>query len=351
VAVRWLGSKARVVDELLQVIGPPTGDDAAFVDAFAGTGVVAAGAAKRGWRVRINDHLLCATLASAARLTAKSDVPFRRFGGYHAAIKALQRAPRRHGFIWSQYSPASANEASRARMYFTEENAAKIDGVRATIQSWAAGGVITQVEERLLIADLLGAVDSVANIAGTYGCFLSYWSPQACRPLTLSPRALLERPCDLEVFNVDVKDTPAAPHDTVYLDPPYTKRQYAAYYHIQETVAHGDEPTITGITGLRPWRHKSSDFCYKSRALGALVELAAALDSRRVFLSYSSEGHVALEDLRAGLEGLGALTVYMLGEVGRYRPNRAAVDAGSAVKEYLLELVKTSAAEPELVSA
>ena len=40
--------------------------------------------------------------------------------------------------------------------------------------------------------------------------------------------------------------------DTVYLDPPYTKRQYAAYYHILETISLGDEPIVEGICGIRP---------------------------------------------------------------------------------------------------
>lgn len=34
--------------------------------------------------------------------------------------------------------------------------------------------------------------------------------------------------------------------DIAYEDPPYTKRQYGAYYHILETIAIGDEPEITG---------------------------------------------------------------------------------------------------------
>ena len=40
--------------------------------------------------------------------------------------------------------------------------------------------------------------------------------------------------------------------DTVYLDPPYTKRQYAAYYHILEAISLGDEPIVEGICGIRP---------------------------------------------------------------------------------------------------
>ena len=38
-----------------------------------------------------------------------------------------------------------------------------------------------------------------------------------------------------------------SPGDTVYLDPPYTKRQYASYYHIPETIAYHDEPKVEAL--------------------------------------------------------------------------------------------------------
>ena len=51
--------------------------------------------------------------------------------------------------------------------------------------------------------------------------------------------------------------------DLCYIDPPYMKRQYAANYHIIETIARGDSPEAVGVSGLRPWRDQYSDFCSK----------------------------------------------------------------------------------------
>lgn len=347
--VRWIGSKARVVGEIMRIVGP-TSVGGAFVDAFAGTGVVAQAAAAHGWRVRVNDHLLCATIATAARLTATSEVPFAALGGYEEALKRLQATPSRQGFIWEEYSPASAAHGPYTRMYLTEGNAAKIDGIRAQIAEWDEAGITSPAETRLLIADLLAAVNSVANIAGTYGCFLSHWSPAAKKALTLRPRELAPESCGLEVFNVDVNDVPVAPEDTAYLDPPYTKRQYAAYYHLQETVAHGDRPSVAGKTGLRPWQSKASVYCYKSKALEALTDVVTNLDAHRILLSYSSEGHVVLADLQGHLSALGTVTVHQLGAIGRYRPNKPAVDGGSDVNEYVVELMKATAPDEMVAS-
>ena len=59
----------------------------------------------------------------------------------------------------------------------------------------------------------------------------------------------------------------------IYADPPYTKRQYSAYYHILETIARNDRPEIGGKTGLRNWKEHSSRYCYRRSAGKALEEL------------------------------------------------------------------------------
>ena len=335
-SVRYIGSKARVIDKLLACVGSPRGVDGAFVDAFCGTGVVAEAAARAGWAIRLNDHLVSAVTMARARLISGRDISFRAFGGYERALSKLSVADPVPGFLWREYSPASMKHTGVARRYFTEANATRIDGIRLRIAAWRAGGEIRPTEERLLLADLLLAVNSVANIAGTYGCFLSYWSTQSQMPLALRPRTLFPHRVKVQASVSDVADVQVTPQDLVYFDPPYTKRQYAAYYHILETITVGDEPSVSGITGLRPWRHKASDFCYRTRALRAIVELVGKQVARRVLVSYSDEGHVALPLLFRELSQIGDVTVVPLKTVTRYRPSRAAADRGSAVTEYVL---------------
>lgn len=341
-AVRYIGSKSRLVNALTPFIGAPKSSDGVFVEPFCGTGVVAEQAARMGWRVRLNDHLRSATIMAAARVISKEQARFASLGGYGRVLEHLNALPPVHGFIWRQYSPASHGEVGVERMYFTEENAARIDAIRKQVAQWVAERALSAAEERLLLADLLAATNRVANIAGTYGCFLSHWLPQAQEPLRLTTRSLFPHQIQSEILVGDVSAVPVAPEDLVYLDPPYTKRQYAAYYHILETIAVGDSPPVEGITGLRPWRDRASDFCYRTRALQALRNLVARLPARRVLLSYSSEGHVALDALMRELTRLGSVSVHELMMVGRYRPNRAASMAASAVSEYLLVIERST---------
>lgn len=339
---RYIGSKARIADLILQRVGAPGAGDGRFVDLFCGTGAVAEAAAGQGWPVVLNDMMHSSVLLSAARLIGSDRAPFMALGSYVEAIEQLNGCEGRAGFITREYSPASLAAVGIERRYFTEQNAQRIDAIRHQIAAWHEGGAINAEENALLVADLLFAVNRVANIAGTYGCFLATWQKQAANPLRLLAR---ERPRLSNRVSQVVGEASAfvsAPEDVVYIDPPYTKRQYASYYHLLETIALRDEPVVTGTCGLRPWKEKASAFCYKSKALGALASLVEGLDARRIFISYSDEGHIDLAMLEQRLSAFAEVSTMPIQAIGRYRPNVTARDNGAQVDEYLVAVTKRS---------
>jgi adenine-specific DNA-methyltransferase len=333
--VRYIGNKTRVAEQILDLAGSPTGR---FVDAFSGTGAVAAAAANRGWSVVVNDTLPSAVAMSVSSVLGTGNVAFAHLGGYTTAIRELNNASGIPGFLYSAYSPASVRTGPTERKYFTEHNASRLDAMRQLIATWSNRGHLTWLEEQLLLSDLMQAANTVANISGTYGSFLKDWSSSALRPVTLHQRTLPSRTTNVLASTQDVFDVKTRVTDTVYLDPPYTKRQYSAYYHILETLHAGDAPAITGITGLRPWQDRASIFCYKREALGALTRLVAGLDAKNVFLSYSNEGHVPQDHLVAALSRLGSVSVHALQTIPRYRPNAGASAAGTTVDEYVIQI-------------
>ena len=339
--VRYIGSKARLAEAIVDIIGDPSTKSSHLVDGFCGTGIVARTAANRGWNVSGNDTLLSSTYLADASLYHKSELDFTRVGSYSNAVEMLNDEEGVEGFIWRTYSPASARFCEYERRYFSEDNARKIDAIRDAIANWHERGLIGYREQALLVADLIEATNDIANIAGTYGCFLKKWTTQSFGELCLEPRRLFPHPVEHKMSVGDVFNVSTNESDTVYLDPPYTKRQYASYYHIPETIAYHDEPIVEGVAGLRPWKHIASPFCYKTRALKAINDCIERLDAERIYLSYSSQGHVALQDLLATLPGIGKVTVHQLGEIGRYRPNRTAAEGDALVEEYLIEVQKS----------
>lgn len=337
---RYIGSKARIAEDILSYIGSPSSKESLFIDAFSGTGVVASAAADHGWTVKINDMMRCATIMSEAKLFSYDNVPFALFGGYLNAISQLNICEGNEGFIWREYSPASLGQIGIERKYFTEANARKIDGILGLIHGWKQQGVISESEFSLLIATLISAVNNIANIAGTYGCFLSKWTETSQKSILLTPLPLRNQTVNYYVSNQDVFQVKSSSNDVVYLDPPYTKRQYAAYYHILETMAIGDNPAVEGICGLRPWKHNASIFCYKTKALEALTNLIVQQQAKRVLISYSNDGHIKLAELETALAKHGTVTIIELGTIGRYRPNQVASANQAKVQEYLIDFSK-----------
>lgn len=335
--VRYIGSKARVAEQIANLAGDPT-PGGRFIDAFSGTGSVAAAAARNGWAVTVNDQLPSAVAMSVGAVVGAGNVPFKALGGYRAAIAKLNAEPGRPGFIHAEYSPASAQSGDVERRYFTGKNAARLDAMRSRIRVWSEADQLTFAEEQLLLADLMQAANSVANISGTYGSFLKNWTSGALRSIEMTARPLPSRTAQFLASTDDVFDVQTTERDTVYLDPPYTKRQYSAYYHLLETLKAGDSPEVGGVTGLRPWQDRASVFCYKVKALDALTRLVYGLNARRVLLSYSTEGHVPKDLLINALGEAGRVTVHELSTVGRYRPNAAASAAGDTVDEYVIEI-------------
>lgn len=312
--IEYLGNKRRLLDF---IVAPIVASGARSVgDLFCGTASVASALGRRGLRVVANDHLtLCATLAEAS-LLAPAAPSFSGLNGaidvrrgesrYQAAVRALNELTPVGGFFFRTYSPASGS-ADGGRRYLTEANAARVDAIRETIAQWSP--LLSRGERALLLRDLVVAVSRVSNTAGTYGCYLKRWKERALHPLWLTTRS--PRPPAVGGHEVHCQDAtailPTVAVDAIYLDPPYTKRQYAAYYHLLETLVRGDSPNVTGSTGLPAWQDRRSDFCYRRRAASALSELVDRANVHHLFLSYSDEGHITHEQVVEILGGRGTL--------------------------------------------
>ncbi len=308
---RYLGNKAwlapKIVEEAERLL--PLGGRVA--DPMCGTASVAAGFALAGFSVVAADQLTFPVIHAKARLLFGEPPAFRELGmTYAAVLDHLNRLEPVAGLFAREYGAGGRPVNGRApRRYFTDDNARHIDAVRAAIGSWWAEGTITAAERSLLLHDLILAVNDVANIAGTYGYFRSRWSPRARLRLRLAPSTFHPTRGSHEVRQGRVEEVAdTLDVDLVYLDPPYTKRQYAGNYHILETLAIGDDPDPVGDGGLRDWYPQSSDFCSKRRVRDAFHEVLKRLDVPHVLISYSEDGQLDVDDLEGLLYEHGDFT-------------------------------------------
>lgn len=109
---------------------------------------------------------------------------------------------------------------------------------------------------------------------------------------------------------------PALKPAVIYADPPYTRDHYSRFYHSLETIALGDDPSITksnlggGYTqsrgGYRAGRHQSP-FCIKSQAPAAFAALFAGVAALRVPLVLSYSGYDPSVEARPRVMALDAV--------------------------------------------
>jgi adenine-specific DNA-methyltransferase len=347
--MRFIGSKRQLLPFIHDAVSERVKDKGSYAvgDVFSGTASVSRLFKQLGKRVTANDSLhFCYVLAKAS-LEINSEPQFERLlergetgtrkdtklfaSAYDHVLAYLNDVPGKSGFIFREYSPGGSADTYQRR-YFSDANAQKIDAVRDQIEHWQESELINETEACLLISDLMRATNRVANIAGTYGCFMKHWDQRAYKPLTLERSSIVPTSQHQEVFCADAYDV-VKDHwfDVLYLDPPYTWRHYGAYYHVLETIAVWDNPVVTGLTGLRPWEENRSRYCDRSNAVSALHDLVSVAQCEHLFLSYNSEGLITHKEI---MEILSARGEAVCSEVSyrRYRSNN-----GGTAKKRLKE--------------
>ena len=336
--MRYIGSKKHLLPFIEDAWQRYIGSEAGCVgDLFCGTAAVSRLFKKLGNKVVANDNLKFGYVFAQAALNISDEPSYCRLfetgeiletvvgtlypTPYDQVLAHLNSLSGEEGFIFREYSPGGTRDKEFQRCYFSDDNAKKIDAIRRKIGYWRRSELVSEVESCLLLSDLMGAANRVANIAGTYGCFIKHWDARAQRPLTLQRSPITSSLYSHEVFCMDANALVRERHfDILYLDPPYTWRHYGAYYHILETIVQGDDPQVSGRTGLRPWEQSKSRYCARSDAGNALREIVLTASTQHILLSYNDEGLIPHDQIIGILRERGKPVCLEVG-YRRYRSN------------------------------
>lgn len=185
VKMRFIGSKANLLSNIESCIAENIHTpQKSFCDIFSGTAIVAHHF-KSKYKIISNDALYFSyaiqkTLVETNKLPTFSKLKTE----INDPIFFLENADIDTGknqFVTENYSP----HGNDGRMYFTVENARRIDFIRTTIERWKNENKLTESEYYYLLASLIEAVPSVSNITGTYGAYLKNWDKRAFKKLEL----------------------------------------------------------------------------------------------------------------------------------------------------------------------
>lgn len=292
--MQYLGSKRRLIPFIFGALHEAGVEinGRTVVDAFAGTGVVSAEFRSRGALVTANDlepfsQMLCRHLLQPVPLPAQ----------WTKDLTPLE------GFITQHYSPRSKYFDGIERRYFTEDNARKIDGARALIDS-----MFKPWDPRYpgIMTGFILSTDRVANTASTYATYLKSYKATALKEFKLQvPPASEIGPLGL-VYGKDALQLPPGA-DIAYLDPPYNHRQYSDYFHLLNTLIGPQDFAPSGVGGMPPLSNRNRSIFCSPKAPEALTRLIQNLDARVTVLSYNSEGIIPIPMLRTILGEFGAV--------------------------------------------
>ena len=315
--MRFIGNKESITNEiyaLLESKGLPN-KGLTFFDAFCGTGSVA-DAMKGCFNVVINDILTWCVLYTKGRICANG-CKFENLN-YNPFEYLNSNTETKQAFIYKNYSPGGSN-----RMYFTAENAGRIDYFRHQIELWKKSGVLTDNEYAYLLACLIESVSDVSNTAGVYGAFLKDWDPRALKPITFSEVDSLDVPYhEFATFNEKIESIIADVNcDILYLDPPYTQNQYGTQYHLFETLILDDNPPTSKITGSRPVTPMRSDWSKEYKANILFDKIIAKTKAKHIVFSYNTDGFMSKEFIESCLKRYGVAESFVCKKISykKYR--------------------------------
>lgn len=295
--MRYLGNKTKLLEFIDSVIHKYKIEGEVFADLFSGT--CAVGDYFKGrYNIVANDYLCYASIIAKAKLLNENIPEFKVFKDTYGVtpfewLNSREYKASNEFFIFNNYTPQAD------RMYFTEENAIKIDGMRLEIEELYSRNLFSEAEYAFLVASLIESILKVSNTSGTYQAFFKFWEQRSLKNFEISPLELNLQTLygTNTIYNEDAnKLIRRISGDICYIDPPYTTTQYINSYHILETITKYDNPEIFGKTGRRRNR-ELSNYSNKYKVAHEFEDLFRQLKFTHVLVSYSNQSLITLEEL------------------------------------------------------
>lgn len=298
---RYTGSKFKLIDWINEIIDQKCVGES-FCDIFAGTGIVSYSVLSKMKKIIINDFLYSNKIIfDAFFLQEKYNIEL---------LKSYERKFQSLDVLKLEENYMSLNFGNK---FFSNNDAKIIGEIREEIQF---AKELNHKEYAILIASLLYSMDRIANTVGHYEAYIKnkelkdQFSFKLIKPYKTNSK--------IEIYNKDANLLAnEISCDIVYIDPPYSSRQYSRFYHVLENVTKWEKPKLYG-TALKPAPENMSDYC-KSSAITAFSDLISKLNCKYILVSYnntynskssSSRNKMELEEMKQILQKKGTLTCF-----------------------------------------
>ena len=304
---RYTGSKYKIVPWIRQLIIDNCKDSKSFCDLFAGTGVVTNGMINDFDEFIINDFLYSNEIIYNA-FFLKENFSEELLFKYYKKYKNLLVDNLKENYVSKNYG----------NRFFSIEDAIKIGYIREEIES--DKDKFNKREYSILLSSLIYSFDRIANTVGHYDAFIknktirSSFQFELINPVIESSSDYREIAIMREDANILASKINS---DIVYIDPPYSSRQYSRFYHVIENIVKWDKPKLYGVA-VKPEPENMSKYS-SSKAIDSFRELISDLNSKYIVVSYnntynskskSSQNKMSLEDISTILNRKGLTKIY-----------------------------------------
>ena len=305
--MRFIGNKTQLLENIKEVVDKHASDAHSFCDIFSGTASVAR-YFKQWYEVYSNDLLYFSYCLQRATIENPRKPAFIKLSNStgiddpliyfnEMPTSEMESLPAEKRFFQNNYAPTGG------RMYITDSNALRIDYTRNKVEEWEKAGLLSTDEYFYLIACIVEGIPFVSNIAGTYGAFNKTWDIRSNKLFVLIDLPVIDNGYNNRSYNEDgVSLLQRISGDILYIDPPYNERQYLPNYHVLETAAKYDFPTLKGVTGQRSYELQRSDFCSKKNVVAAFDNLLENARFKHIILSYNTDGIMTLDEIEATMK-------------------------------------------------
>jgi adenine-specific DNA-methyltransferase len=197
--MRYIGCKRRLLPFIHQSIIKHNIEGETFCDLFSGTATVGNYFKQQGYRIIANDLLYSSYVQQYVKIAINVMPSFKKlakhldvikendkFGFLQVIVDYLNKLKGMKGFIYQHYSPGGTANKNIKRMYFTDNNAKKIDIIREQIEAWRKLNLIDRNEFFILLYALLQEVSKRANTTATQNGFLKHFDKNALQAVTLN---------------------------------------------------------------------------------------------------------------------------------------------------------------------
>lgn len=299
---RYIGSKAKLINWIFEIIEKETVNVKTAVDIFTGTGIVAKRMLKLYDKVIVNDTLHSNHYIYEAFFSPTS----------WDKQKILEKI--------DFYNSLDANNINEnyfsenfGNKYFENDLAKKIGYIRQDIE--ISRGSLTEKEYAILLTTLIYNIDKHANTVGHFEAYIKKPIKKADFHIRLID---VQEYNNIEIFQKDSNELAREiTSDLVYIDPPYNSRQYCRFYHVYETLVKWDKPILSGVA-MKPPVENMSKYC-TTAAPSAFADLIENLNTKYLVVSYnntynsksgSSKNKISLEEIETILKKKGETKVF-----------------------------------------